>query len=66
MQSELKLTSYRKLRNFICTEIAKLNGIYTNTERSDLLTRAECLSQIAFFKDSLAILTKNKEYLCDE
>lgn len=68
MQSETKLTKYRELRNFVCSQIAKAENNYTNAVPAEKYTifRKHSLDTIAFYKDVLAILTKYKELLCNE
>ena len=65
MQLESKAMCYRKLRNFICGEIAKTHGIYENTKPENMAARKECLDETAFYKDCLTLLTNYKEVLCD-
>lgn len=67
MQSNVKLSCYRRLRNQVCSEIAKKAELYKNVRIPEEYntTRKDLLEQIAFYKDVLAILSKNKEMLID-
>ena len=67
MQSNVKLSCYRRLRNQICSEIAKKAEIYKDVSITEEYntTRKNLLEQIAFYKDVLAILSKNKDMLID-
>ena len=67
MQSNVKLSCYRQLRNQVCSEIAKAEENYNNVRVLEeyKTLRKDMLERIAFYKDVLAILSKNKELICD-
>lgn len=67
MQSNVKLSCYRQLRNYVCSEIAKAEENYKNVHIPEeyITLRKDLLEQIAFYKDALAILSKNKELITD-
>ena len=67
MQSSRKLEEYRALRNYICFTISKAEHNYEKSlAYNDYMTfRKDLLQMIAFYKDVLAILSKNKEMLID-
>ena len=67
MQSNRKLAEYRALRNYICFTISKAeNDFEKSLAYPDHMTfRKDLLQKIAFYKDVLAILSKNKEMLID-
>lgn len=67
MQSKLKLAEYRALRNYVCFALSKAENNYEKSlPYPDHMTfRKDCLERIAFYKDILAILSKNKEMLTD-
>ena len=68
MYSERKLTEYRSLRNEICKRISIAEEEYSKV--NFLLdynsSRKDCLETIAFYKDILAIMSKNKEMICND
>ena len=68
MQSERKLVCYRILRNHLCAEISRFEASYKNAPMygNCNVQRKDCLEYITFYKDVLAILTKNKELICDD
>ena len=67
MQSSRKLEEYRALRNYICFNISKAEHNYQKSlPYTDRMTfRKDLLEMIAFYKDVLAILSKNKELITD-
>ena len=67
MQSERKLVCYRILRNHLCAEISKFEKSYKNAPKYENCNaqRKDCLEYIAFYKDVLTILNKNKELITD-
>ena len=67
MQSSRKLAEYRELRNYICFAISKAEYNYQKSlAYPDKMTfRKDLLEMIAFYKDVLAILSKNKELITD-
>ena len=67
MQSSRKLEEYRALRNYICFTISKAEHNYEKSlAHPDHITfRKDILQKIAFYKDVLAILSRNKEMLID-
>lgn len=67
MLSNRKLLEYRELRNYICFIISIENAKYEKSlaYSENMAFRKDCLDRIAFYKDVLAILSKNKDMLID-
>lgn len=67
MQSSRKLAEYRALRNYICFAISKAESNYEKSlDYPEHMTfRKDLLETIAFYKDVLAILSRNKELITD-
>lgn len=67
MQSSIKLAQYRALRNYICFSLSKAEHNYEKALAypEQMTNRKDYLEMIAFYKDVLAVLSRNKELITD-